>query len=450
MSRLLFTLLLCLSSAHCAEEPTQALPSERPNILIFIADDLGWNDIGPYGNRSAKTPNIDALAEGGLRFDNVFLTTSSCSPSRASILTGRYPSANGLKHLHQSLPANEATVARSLRESGYYTASVGKWHIGRDAKQDFDLVIDDRGKASGSTQWLQVLRERPTEQPFFFWFASRDPHRPYNAAEEDLPIQYAPHEVEIPLHFIDGPKTRQEFVLYYNEVTRFDHYIGLIISELEQQNALDNTLIIVMSDNGRPFHRGKITLYDDGIKTPFIVHWPSAITEPGIRKQLISSIDIVPGLLELAQAESHNQLQGNSFIPALHSEKEVIREYAFAERNWHGKNAHERAVRSLDYLYKENQHPLHGDCYRSQFSSTASFKELKAAYGLGELDPLRTECFNERRPSVELFEIVDDEQSFENIGNSEKVSAVKATMAKVLKQWREENQDPDYRPHRKD
>jgi N-sulfoglucosamine sulfohydrolase len=419
-------------------------PPARPNFVILIADDLGWNDLGAYGNRDVQTPRIDQLARQGLQFSQAFLTTSSCSASRASILSGRYPHSNGLVHLHQALPADQRTVAAYLGEAGYFTAAAGKWHIGTSAKEDFDRVVDDR-EGSGTGHWLDLLRSRPSERSFFLWLGSRDPHRPSDGGQEfrdryQLPLQ-------LPEGFVDGPGVQQELLDYYLEISRFDHDVGRVVDELERQGVLDSTLVIVMSDNGRPFHRAKLTLYDDGIKTPLIMAWPEGIRAAGHYRHLVSSIDLAPTLLELAGLEVPASMQGHSLVPAIWDREARIRDYVFAERNWHGKNAHERAVRSTEFLYKENQFPLHGDCTRTQFSQSEAYRALDAARRRGELDEVGRACFRAERERTELFAASFDGIDYRNLAADPEYREVRAELKRELDGWRESTGDFDYQPY---
>lgn len=418
-----------------------------PNFVIFIADDLGWNDIGVYGNRAVHTPNIDNIAAGGLRFDNVFLTTSSCSASRASILTGKYPHSNGLVHLHQSLSASESTLGQLLAQGGYHTESVGKWGLGPDVKPQFSSVIEERTDSS-TERWVERLKQRPVDKPFFFWLASRDPHRPFSGgADLDL-HKYDPGELVIPSDFVDGPGTRQEFAAYYSEVTRFDRDIGLVMEELDAQGVLDNTLVIIMSDNGRPFINDKQTLYDDGIKTPFILHWPRMITRPGERRQLISIVDLAPSLLDWAGLPVPVDMQGHSISATLDDPDITIREYIYAERNWHARNYHERALRSLDYLYKENQHPMHGACVRPLYASKQHYKDFLAAYQQERLEQPEKDCFARNRAPVELMAI--DAEGNTRPGNLvavEEHAAALHSMRTSLERWRRDTGDFNYLPY---
>ena len=172
-----------------------AAADQRPNVILFIADDISWNDLGCTGNPTARTPHIDRLAANGRRFDAAFLTASSCSPSRSSLITGRYPHNNGrASELHQPIAAHLPWFPRLLREAGYYTALSGKHHMTSDqpapgeAVQSaaFDLVDAGRvpGNSGGHGNWVKILRERPRAKPFFLWYASYDAHRDWDGDAE--------------------------------------------------------------------------------------------------------------------------------------------------------------------------------------------------------------------------------------------------------------------------
>lgn len=431
------------SDQVAAPVPTSQTP---PNFVVIIADDLGWNDVGAYGNTFVKTPNIDRLAENGLRYDNAYLTTSSCSASRGSIMTGRYPHSNGLPHLHQPLPASEVTMAVPLREAGYYTAAIGKWHLGGNPVSDFDLVIEDH-KGAGTRHWIPQLRARPKDKPFFFWLASLDPHRPYDSDSQAIDDPYNPDDIVPPQGFVNNDVTRRELHPYFREVTRFDRDVGRVVEELEKQQVLENTIIFVMSDNGRPFHLSKLTLYDSGIKTPFIVYWPEQIKVGAVREQLISMVDLAPTVLQLANAPALEKAQGRSFASTFDDPNSVVREYAFAERNWHGMNAHERAVRTLDYFYKENQFPYHGNCIASGYDYTASHKALRESLVMMPDNNPDKACFDRKREPEELMKVSADGQRSINLTHDPDYAAVKMRLKQRLAQWRQSTGDFDYAPY---
>ena len=329
-----------------------AAAAEKPNFVVFIADDMAWDDCGAYGHPKIRTPSIDRLAQQGLRFDNAFLTCSSCSPSRCSILTGRYPHATGAEELHRPLPADQTTFVDVLREGGYYVASIGKWHLGKDAKRRVDRL--EEGVKRLDEKVLSTLRERPRQKPFCLWLAFTDPHRPYSADAIEKP--HAPEDAVVPPYLPDVPETRGDLALYYDEIARLDGVVGRTLAELDRQGIADETLVLFLSDNGRPFPRCKTTLYDSGIKTPFVVRWPGHVTPDSVSDSLVSSVDIAPTLVELAGLTAPSTFQGKSFAPILRDPKAETRRYVFADHDWHDFDDHQRAVRSKQYKYIRNDY----------------------------------------------------------------------------------------------
>jgi arylsulfatase A-like enzyme len=164
---------------------------------------------------------------------------------------------------------------------------------------------------SGCDQWVPVLRDRPKGKPFFLWLASLDPHRDYQAAT--IPDPHRSEDAIVPPFLPDVPEVRKDLALYYDEVSRLDHYVGELLAVLDRQKVAEKTLVLFISDNGRPFPRCKTTLYDSGIRTPFIVRWPGHV-EPGSRcESLVSTVDIAPTFLTLAGIEPGPTIQGKDF-----------------------------------------------------------------------------------------------------------------------------------------
>jgi len=153
--------------------------NQKTNFIVFLADDVSWNDFGCYGNPEVQTPNIDKLASNGMMFTNFYLTASSCSPSRNSILTGRYPHNTGAAELHTEPPVDMISFPEVLRNTDYYSVQAGKFHMGQYARRGFDVIYEDPevNGDGGEDMWVTSLKERPKNRPFFMWFAAYDAHR---------------------------------------------------------------------------------------------------------------------------------------------------------------------------------------------------------------------------------------------------------------------------------
>lgn len=450
---LLPLLRLLLPAALLLSLPAPA----APNALFIIADDISFDDLRCYGSPTARTPHLDALAASGLRFEQAFLTASSCSPSRSSIITGRYPHNNGpASELHQPVAAHLPWFPRLLRDAGYHTGLVGKNHMssaktGPDEPTQppaFDLVENGNapGNKGGHASWVSCLRRRPKDQPFFFWFASLDAHRDWDAdADWDEALygpRHRPQDVVVPPFLIDDAATRQDLASYHNEITRFDHFVGQVVAELTAQGVLDDTLIFVTADNGRAFPRAKTRLHDSGMRTFLIAHWPKGITRPGsTSRSLVSAIDLAPTFLEAAGVTLPPTFQGLSLLPLLRDPSASIRRHAFSEHNWHDYAAHGRAVRSGGFLYIRNNRPFEPWQGPADSVRSPSHLSLRTARDAGRLSPAQADVFLAPRPAEELYLSESDPLQLRNLAADPAHSDTKSRLASLLDLWTRETGD---------
>ena len=430
--------ILLVSAALIALSlPAGADPEpERPNIVVFIADDMSWADSGPYGNRSIHTPNLDRLAREGMRFDEAWLTISSCSPSRASILTGRYPHSSGAGHLMKALPEDALLLTTPLRQAGYWAAAYGKFHLpgGAGAKQ-FD-VVDPGGQGK---QWVSALKRRPKDKPFFLWLASRDPHRGYEKGAFDPP--HAPEDVTVPPYLPDTPEVREDLALYYDAIARLDSQVGEVLDALEAEDLLDNTLVLFLADNGRPFPRDKTTCYEGGLRTPLLVRYPPLVKGGSVTGSLVSAVDIAPTLLELAGVPAPDTFQGESFVPILRDPSANVRTHAFAEHNWHVFSACERAVISDRFNYIRNWRPDLPATPPPDIGKSPTWEAMRKLRAAGKLLPEQEACFVAPRPEEELYDTEKDPYALKNLAQDPQYAPVMEEMRTALAAWQRETGD---------
>ncbi|MFC4870713.1 sulfatase [Negadavirga shengliensis] len=413
-----------------------------PNMVMIIADDIGWDDMGCYGNQVVKTPNMDRMALEGVRFDNFYLTTSSCSPSRTSIISGRYPHNTGAAELHTPLPESILTFTQVLKEGGYFTAQSGKWHMGPAARNSFDLIYDKREEIGdgGEDKWLATLQERPKEKPFFLWLAALDAHRPWGP--NDFSGMHDPEAIQVPVYLADAPDTRSDLAKYYDEIARFDYFVGKVEEELEAQGVLDNTVIFILSDNGRPFPRSKTRMYDSGIKSPLIVKWPKGITEAGaVSTSMVSSVDLAPTFLDLAGLDIAGDFQGKSFLSVIEKPDLPFRKYVFAEHNWHDHEAYERMVRTDHYMYVLNLRPSLSNTGPADSNASPSYRDLKRLRDKGRLNAAQADVFMQPRPFEEFYHCERDGEQLLNQASLKKYENELDHLRQVLAQWRAETHD---------
>lgn len=441
----IFVVFVVPSWFHCV---TAQAETARPNFVFIIADDVSPDDLPCYAPSPVKTPSLDRLAEEGLVFDRAYLTCSSCSPTRCSIITGRYPHNTGAPELHMPLPADQFMFPRALREAGYFTVLSGKNHLGPHVAAAFDQITPGRGPGKEG-DWVKHLRERPQDKPFFMWFASFDAHRGWETTEQD-PV-YDPAEAVVPPFLVDGPQTREDLADYYHEISRLDRFVGKVVAELERQGIAENTYVIFTADNGRPFPRCKTRLYDSGVKAPLIVWRPGTI-KPGRTESMASVIDIAPTVLQLAGVAIDSRVQGVSLEPVFAKPQATVRNYAFSEHNWHVGQAHERSVRDGRWLYIRNAYPaLQSLCVESGPAEPAG-RELWAGYAAGTLKPEQGDVFLQPRPAEELYDVVADPHQLRNLLLPDEAARVDSERAKpqapalaklrgLLDQWTSETGD---------
>ncbi len=432
--------------------------SQCPNMILFIADDVSWNDYGCYGNSAARTPHIDALATGGLRFENAYLTASSCSPSRCSIATGRYPHNNGhAAELHRPLPWHLVKFPSVLRKAGYYTVLSGKDHMPQDEPPEgVEAPLDpwvlktagnSKTNRGGHAHWVRIARERPKDKPFFFWFAAYDAHRNWDGdrdwIEELYGPKHKPEDVLVPPFLIDNAETRQDIASYYNEVTRFDYFVGQTVNELRRQKVLDNTLIFVVGgDNGRPFPRAKTRLHDSGMRTALVAHWPEVIKNGGtLTSSLVSVIDLAPTYLAAANLTPPESVMGISLMPLLNDPDVKIRDMVFSEHNWHDYEAYGRSIRKDGFLYIINKRPEQPWQGPADSVRSASHLALQQARDAGTLNTAQADVFLAPRPVEELYKFESDRRQLTNLISNPEYAEVKARLKKQMELWQELTRD---------
>jgi N-sulfoglucosamine sulfohydrolase len=414
----------------------QARPDSRPNIIVFVADDLGWRDTGPYGNTAVQTPNIDRLARSGLLVRRAFGNTPQCSPSRISILSGKYAHATRTEDLHTPLPGGVRLLPSYLQVQGYFTGHMAKTHYGANAERQFQWYSDSTAPA------LPAFLDTAGARPFFLWVGFHEPHRPYGP---DLVVRpHSPARVKLPPYRTDTPETRADLAQYYDAIARLDQMLGDMLGQLERRGLRENTLVVFLSDNGAPFPREKGTLYDAGTRTPLIFSWPRVIRPGSVYDGgLVSTIDLTPTILDVAGAKPAQGLQGKSFRELFTaSVAYAAREYVFSERNWHDCDEHQRAVRTTRYkLIRTDAYTELPLCTAADIGASPSFLALRALAKTGRLSTAQARLFEVPRARLELYDLKADPWELRNVADHPAYAREVRGLAAVLQQWVEQSDD---------
>jgi len=430
------------------------------NVVVFVTDDQGMNDAGCYGNPDLRTPNLDRLAADGTRFTHAFCTTSSCSASRSVILTGLYNHANGqYGHQHDVHNFHTFPWVRSLPlllgEAGYRTCSIGKYHVQPREVYRFETFAN-HGLVGGPRSAVQMAENaeafirQDDSRPFFLYVCSTDPHRArdgrfanthsYPGVEE---VVYEPDALTVPSYLPDLPETRRELADYYQAISRADQGLGRLMQALKDTGHWDDTLIIFLSDNGAPFPGAKTTLYEPGMRLPFVVRAPGQQKRGQATDAMITYADLTPTILDYAGVEGPDYpLQGRSFLGVLDDPSPAGWDEIHASHTFHGVTEYYpmRVIRTRRYKYILNlAHPL-AYPFASDLYGSATWQAVLER-GLTMYGRRAVEAYV-HRPRHELYDLQTDPDEIYNLAthplHTERLEALQAK----LRAWQEMTKDP--------
>lgn len=379
---LLLTLSFSLFSLWMKKEV--AVRQDTPNILIAISDDQSYPHSSIYGSKVVKTPGFDLVASEGILFKNAFTAAPGCSPSRASLLTGKHiwELEDAGSHASQ-FPLRFKTFTDILDSVGYHVGYTGKgwgpgnWKIsGRtrnpagDAYNEYkdEQVAQNISTNNYARNFEAFLKNRDRKQPFCFWFGAYEPHRRYETGigqKSGMDME----DVVVPGFLPDAPEIQSNMLDYLFEIQHFDTHLMQMLKYLEEIDELDNTIVIVTSDNGMPFPRAKANLYEYGIHVPLAICWGDKIIPGRKVDDLISLTDVAPTLMDLILSENNGifNMSGKSFSQLLFASGsgliEPQREYVYSARERHSSSRWKnfsypiRAVRTHGFLYVKNMKP---------------------------------------------------------------------------------------------
>ncbi len=379
------------------------LPRERPNILMITADDLNRSSVGVYGCRVAGvTPHIDKLAASGIRFNHGHVNIAVCQPSRAVMLTGRYPhhsGARGFEPIQRGVP----TLSGVLRDNGYLTGIFGKTrHVKPDASFRWDVSVpraalgEGRSEARyGSAARTFFARAKKAGQPFFLMANSHDPHRPFAGSAQEArqsrrqkkvfppaPRTFGQDEVSVPGFLPDLGPVRKEVAQYFSSVHRCDRVVGRLLKELDAAGLAENTIVLFLSDNGMAVPFAKTNVYLHSTATPWIMRWPGRIEAGQVdRKHFVSTVDWMPTALDAVGLPQPEKLDGRSFFPLLRGETQRGRGAVFT--SFYKTSARKaypmRAVQTARYGYIVNDWADGQTRFRNESMAGLTFKAMRAA-----------------------------------------------------------------------
>ncbi len=460
----------------CQKQNNSHESRNSPNILLALSDDQSWLHTGITGNKVIKTPAFDRIANEGVLFNNAFTACPSCTASRTAILSGQEiwrTEEAGL--LMGAIPKDLKLFTHILDDNGYHVGYTGKgWAPGNWSylglkREPLIKEYNDRlekeiaygiDKRNYTENFKDFLKDRPKNSPFFFWFGSTEPHREYQYGVGAKEANLKSADVEVPPFWPDNKIVRQDIMDYYYEIMWFDTHLAGMVYELEQAGELENTIVIVTSDNGMPFPRAKVNLYDWGTHVPLAIRWGERIKSGRKVDDLVSLTDLAPTILEAIGLQIPSEMTGKSLISILTSDKEGIvdprRDKIFTGLERHtycrpeGATYPARAIRTHDYLYIRNFEPDRWPTGGPEFISSN-----KTNHGDVDACPTKTFIINNqeaipnlfqlnfgKRPSEELYDVKNDPGQTNNLAGNAEYADLKEELFVKLVDYLKETSDP--------
>ncbi len=432
---LIFVLSLASPSESVADELNSAT---KPNFVFIIADDCTHRDLGCYGGQ-AHTPNIDKLAKQGMQFKKCFQAAPMCSPTRHNIYTGLYPVKSGAYPNHTFAKTGTKSIVQYLQPHGYRVALSGKTHI--SPKNIF--AFEYSGKKNPDLDAIDKLfgECKKSSTPFCLFACSNEPHSPWNKGDAS---RYPPEEIKLPPYFVDTSKIRQDMSAYLAEITYFDWQVGEILTRLENHGLADNTMVVVVSEQGSGMPFAKWTCYDVGLQSGCIVKWPNKI-QPGLTTEaMVEYVDILPTFLDAAQIEPPEVLDGKSFLPVLRGKSNHHKDFVYGIMTTSGiingsKTFGIRSVRGKRFKYILNLTPEIE--FTNACTKGAAFKSWVAQAQSGDADAADKVKRYSWRPAEELFDLETDEFEWNNLAEDPAFAEVKSELKQKLASWMAEQGD---------
>ncbi len=444
-------LTYCLTFLFIALTASLAPAAEpRPNLMIIIADDLNWRDLGFTGNAEVHTPNLDRLAREGMQLEGMFTPAPTCSPCRHALYTGLFPIRSGAYPNHTMVDRTTKSLFTHLKANGYRVGLQGKTHISPPASFPYENI---GGNADDSAAFAKCIT-RDAEQPWFAVFASHDPHSPWNRGPRE---RYEPAKLTVPPWLHDNAETRADLAAYYAEITQLDTQVGERLAAIEKAGQTENTLVLFLSEQGSSFpYGGKWSLYDTGIRVASIARWPAKIAAGSKSGALVQYVDVAPTFLAAAgvdpakidtgcpDADGKSGFDGQSFLEVLTGKADSLREYVFAQHTTVGVNGYKepypsRAVRDGRYKLIRNLAPenrfwiggIHGSAVLRTWERDAA-DDPKLAERIAWL---------ERRPAEELYDLETDPLEQHNLAGRSEFAEIQTRLGKELDAWMRQQGD---------
>ncbi len=415
---------------------------QRPNIILFLADDHGYRDSGAYGDLCVRTPNIDHLAGESMRFTRAFAASPLCSPSRCVIETGRMPHRHGGHKFGTPIARGVPTMPMFFRKLGYHTAHIGKFHHIPRKQFPYDFVHGNERRA------VKFLADYDGKKPLLLIVCTHPPHTPWvkNTA-------YDPAKITLPPSFVDTPETRQDRANYYSDVTLMDSILGEVLDAAGKHGCEENTLLVYTSDQGANWPFAKWCVYDAGLRAPFLVRWPGKVKPGSVTDAMVDFSDLLPTFIDAAGGDPPEGLDGRSFVGVLTGRTEEHRKVVFGTHTGNdnggpgiANHCPARTIRTPTHRYILNlapgrtfdthitgcrppskHHLPFWDSWERKAKTDAKARAIVNAY--------------QHRPAEELYDLTKDPHEIHNLAADPRHADLLESLRAQLAAWRKQQGD---------
>ena len=431
---------LCLLSGLSIGNSFAQTPS-KPNILLIVADDCAYYDIGCFGAVNNKTPNIDALARQGIKFNCAYNSVSMSTPTRHCLYTGMYPMHHGGYANHSRVNDDVKSLPSYLGELGYRVGLAGKWHISPLANFPFEEVSGfPKGCTSPKTDYttdgIKEFMGRETSQPFCLVLASINPHVPWTGGNASV---FDRKKLQLPPHFVDTEATREYYARYLAEIGLLDQQIGDAMKILQDKDLLKNTLIIFISEQGPQFAGAKWTNWSAGVKSAMLASWKGVIRPGTETSAIVQYEDILPTFIEIAGGNVPDVIDGKSLVNILQGKTEKHHKYAYHVHNNipEGPAYPIRSISDGKYRLIWNLTPE-----ATYIEKHIEKNEWHVSWKTQDTEQARRILKRyQHRPEYELYDITKDPFELDNLADKIEYKQKKAELIRELESWMKQQKD---------
>ncbi|KAA5541786.1 sulfatase [Roseiconus nitratireducens] len=423
---------IVLGLAAMAASHACAADAAKPNFLFIIADDCTFRDIGCYGGQ-AHTPNIDKLAGEGMRMTHCFQAAPMCSPTRHNIYTGQYPVKTGAYPNHTETYPDVKNITHYLKPLGYRVALSGKTHIGPREVFDFEYSGNRNPDMQAVDQLMSQCASENT--PMCLFACSNEPHTPWNQGD---PSRYPPESIKLPPYIPDTPVVRDGYSRYLAEITYFDDQVGQLLQMLDKHQLSDNTLVMVVSEQGNSMPFAKWTCYDNGLQSAMVVRWPGKVKPGSVTDAMVEYVDVTPTFVDAAGGTPAPALDGKSMMGVLTGATDEHKQYVYGIMTTKGIiNGNDsypiRSVRSRTHKLILNLQP--DQTFTNACTKSPEFLSMVEAAKDGDEPSERAVLRYQHRPAVEFYDVINDPLEMHNLADHPEFADEIAVLRKELESW---------------